>query len=281
MKKSYSLALGWWAAKWLCHIGVFKYIEENNIAINEVSWTSMWAIVWACFALWKTSDEIKNIAKWINILKLADLSFWKWIISGNKIYKFLEELFWDTKIEDTKIPLIIIATNLNSWEKVILKKWKIVDAVRSSISLPMIFETFELEKNHLIDWWFKSNLPILELDWDDVIAVSAVRDGWKEISKDSSFLNFTFKKWFFWYNMEVMKKLVVISMSTNEDLTIEIAKNNWKNIILLAPNLWEFEFHDFNKVDELCKKWYEEAKIKLYNLNQQCTIKEYIKKFFK
>lgn len=281
MKKSYSLALGWWAAKWLCHIGVLKYIEENNIQINEVSWTSMWAIVWACFAIWKTSDQILKIAKSINILKLADFSFWKWIIWGNKIYKFLEELFWNIKIEDTKIPLIIIATDINSGEKIVLKKWKIVDAVRSSISLPMIFDTFELDKNHLIDWWFKANLPILELDWDTVIAVSAVRDGWKKITKDSSFLNFTFKKWFFWYNIEVMKKLVIISMSTNEDLTIEIAKNNWKNIILLSPDLWEFEFQDFNKVEELYIKWYEEAKIKLFNLYKWWTIKEFIKKFFK
>jgi len=231
MKKSYSLALWWWAAKWLCHIWVLKYLEENNFKINEVSWTSMGAIIWACIAIGKTSDEIKKIAEGISIFKLTDISFWKWIISGNKIYKFLEDLFWDTKIEDTKIPLIIIATNLNTWEKIVLKKWKI--------------------------------------------------DGWKEILKDTSFLNLKFKKWFFWYNIEVMKKLVLISMSTNEDLTIEIAKNSWKNIILLVPNLWEFEFQDFNKVDELYKKWYEEAKIKLSNINQQCIIKEFIKKYFK
>jgi hypothetical protein len=79
----------------------------------------------------------------------------------------------------------------------------------------------------------------------------------------------------------VMKKLVIISMSTNEDLTIEIAKNNWKNIILLSPDLWEFEFQDFNKVEELYIKWYEEAKIKLFNLYKWWTIKEFIKKFFK
>ncbi len=266
MKKSYSLALGWWTAKWLCHIWVIKYIEENNIQINEVSWTSMGSIIWACFALWKSADEIKIIADNIKILKLVDLNFRKWIISGNNIYKFLDELFQNKKIEDTKITLKIIATDLNTGEKIIYTSWKIADAVRASISFPLIFSTYDFGNKTLIDWWFKSNLPILELDWNDIIAVSAVRDNWRGIKTYRNFFKHKFNKWFFWYNLEVMKKLVIISMSTNEDLTIEIAKNNWKNIILLAPDLWEFEFHDFKKIDELYKKWYEEAVIKLNNL---------------
>lgn len=266
MKKSYSLALGWWTAKWFCHIGVIKYIEEKNIKIKEVSWTSMWSIIGACFALWKTSDEIKKIAEDIKLFKLADLSFKKWVISWNKVYKFLDELFWNQEIEDAKIPLKIIATDLNSWEKVVITSWKIADAVRASISLPLIFDSYKSGNMTLIDWWFKSNLPILELDWKDIIAVSAVRDNGREVNTFSKLWKFRFKKLFFWYNFEVLKKLITILMITNEDLTIEIAKNNWKNLILLFPDLWEFEYHDFSKVDDFFKKWYEEAFNKLNNL---------------
>lgn len=264
MNKSYSLALGWWAAKWLCHIGVLKYIEENNIKINEVAWTSMWAIIWACFASWMSYTDIKKIAEDIKILKLADFSFKRWIISWGKIYKFLEKIFWDKKIEDTKIPLKIIATDLKTWEKIIFNRWKIVDAVRASISLPVIFNTFEYNKSTIIDGWFKSNLPIMELEWNNIIAVSAVRDYWKKINIFNRIWNFKFKKLFFWYNLEVIKKLVIVTMSTIEDLTLEIAKNTWKNIIFIAPDLWEFEFHDFKKVEEISIKWYEETK-KVFN----------------
>lgn len=263
MKKSYSLALGWWAAKGLCHIGVLKYIEENNIEVKEVSWTSMWAIVWACIALWMTSSDIIEVAKSIKILKLADISLFRWLIKWKKIYKFLDDLFWNEKIENTKIPLKIIATDLNSWDKIVFTTWKIADAVRASISLPMIFDIVESWKKVLIDWWFKSNLPILELEWNDIIAVSAVRDNGKEMKTFRNFFKYKFKKWFFWYNSEVVKKLVLVTMSTIEDLSLEIAKYKWKEIILIAPNLWEFEFHDFKKIDDLVKKGYEEAKIKL------------------
>lgn len=263
MQKKYSLALGWWAARWYVHIGVLKYIEENNIEINEVSWTSMWAIIGACYALWKTSEEIKNIAKEISLFKLIDFDFKKWFVAGNKIYKFLEEIFWDICIENTDIKLKIIATDLDSCEKKVFTKWKIVDAVRASISLPMIFATFNYDDKNYVDWWLKSNLPILELDWDEVIAVSAVRDKSKKFMFFDTERKVWISKWFFWYNNELTKKLVTITMWTIEDLTLEIAKYEWKKVILIAPDLWEFEFHDFKKVDELSDRWYEEAKKKL------------------
>lgn len=264
MKKSYSLALGWWTAKWFCHIGVIKFIEEKNIKINEVSWTSMWSIIWACYALGMTSLEIKKVAKDINILKLFDFNIWKWLVSWDKIYKFLDELFLEKKIEDTKIPLKIIATDLHSWEKIIFTEWKIADAVRSSISLPLIFSPYKFNNLNLIDWGLKSNLPILELDWKDIIAVSAVRDNWKKIETHTKFLNIKFRKLFFSYNFEVLNKIITISMITNEDMTLEIAKHNWKNVVFLSPNLWEFEYYDFKKVEEIALKGYEEAGRKLY-----------------
>jgi hypothetical protein len=129
--------------------------------------------------------------------------------------------------------------------------------------LPMIFTSFDHIDTSFIDWWLKSNLPVLELDWDNIIAVSAVRDNWKKIIWNRKFLNFEFKKWFIWYNYEILKKTITILMSTIEDLSLELAREKWKNIIFLAPDLGKFEYYDFKKVDALVKKGYDEAKIKL------------------
>jgi predicted acylesterase/phospholipase RssA len=155
---------------------------------------------------------------------------------------------------------------MNSGEKIIFIKWKIVDAVRSSISLPMIFTSFDYFGNDFLDWWLKANLPVLDLDWKDIIAVSAIRDKWKKIITNRKIWNFEFKKWFFGYNYEILKKTITILMSTNEDLSLELAKYIWKKIILLTPDIWNYEYYDFNKVDEISDIWYEEAKNKLNNL---------------
>lgn len=263
MNKMYSLALGWWAARWLCHIWVLKYVEEKGIKINEIAGTSMWAIIWACFAIWKTSEDILKIVKSINFLKLVDLDLKKWIVSWKKVYKVLEDIFWDKKIEDTKIKLKIIATDINTWEKIVFSEWKIVDAVRASISLPMIFTSYEYNDSSFLDWWLKANLPVLEVEWKEVIAVSAIRDKWKKITTYRKIWSFEFKKWFFWYNYQILKKTITLLMWTNENLSVELAKERWKNIILLTPDISNYEYYDFNKVDEISEKWYIEAKIML------------------
>lgn len=49
-------------------------------------------------------------------------------------------------------------------------------------------------------------------------------------------------------------------MKTNEDLNIQIAKTQNKNIFLIAPALVKYEYFDFYKIDEILKIGYKEAK---------------------
>lgn len=254
--KKYSLALGWGASRWIAHIGVIQYFEKNNIEIDEIAGTSMWAIIWSCFAMWKNSTEMRKIMSEINFLKLIDVNLKDSIVSWNKIYKKLEEIYGDALIENTKIPLKIVATNLDTWEKKVFISWKIVDAVRASISLPSIFKPFEINENKYIDWWLISNLPVLELNWKNIIAVSVVRESLK-MKTHRKIFSFQIKKWFIWTTYETIKKTISIIMANNEDLTLEIAKKDWKNIILIKPNVSNYEYFDFMKYNEIIEKGYK------------------------
>jgi len=260
MQKKYSLALGWWAARWIAHIWVIKYIEENNIVINEIAWTSMWAIIWACYATWKRTDEMIEIIKNVAFLKLIDFNLKESIISWEKVYKMLYGIFWDLLVENCKIPLKIVATNLETWDKHIFTSGKIIDAVRASINLPTIFKPFEIDWVKYLDWWLNSNLPVLELDWKDIIAVSVVREKTKKIITHKEVFWIKFKTSFWKYNYQVFKKTISIIMRNNEDFCLKLAKVNNKNIILIKPEVRDYEYFDFIKYDEIIKKWYEEAK---------------------
>ena len=55
-------------------------------------------------------------------------------------------------------------------------------------------------------------------------------------------------------------------MANNEDLHIELAGKEGKNVILLKPNITEFEYFDFLKYDEIIAKGYESAQKTLKNL---------------
>lgn len=262
MKKKYWLALWGWASRWLAHIWVIEYLEEQKIEISEIAGTSMWAIIWACFAIWKTSQDMTQIMSEINFLKLIDINLKDSIVSGEKVYQKLTEIFWDLRIEETYIPLKIIATNVTTGEKEVFTSGKIVDAIRASISLPSIFKMFTYNGNTYLDGGLKCNLPVWELETKDIIAVSVVRER-NLLKTHRKIWNFEFKKWFLWNTYEVLKKTISIIMANNEDLHLELAKIKGKNIILLKPETSNYEYFDFLKYEEIIKKWYDEARKKL------------------
>lgn len=263
MKKDYSLALWGWSALWLSHIWVIKYLEEKNIEINEISGTSMWAVIASFYATWKSSDYMIEFAKNINFLSLIDFDFKSWLLKWDKIYKKLEEVFWNLKIEDLDVKLKIVATNIETWEKNVFEDWKIVDAVRASISLPWIFKPFKNWNKLYIDWWMLSNLPIEILNWKNVIAVSVIKDvKWKLLTK-RKVLWIEFDVWFLNINYQVLQRAFLLMMKTNEQTSLN---TKWKDIILIKPDLLNMDFLSFNKLDELIEKGYSEAVLVLRDI---------------
>jgi len=257
--KKISLALGWWAARGLVHIGVYKYLEENDIKIIEISGTSMWAIVWAMIAIWKSSKEIIDFAKEINFLKLADFDLKSGLLKWNKIEKKLREVFGSIKIEDTKIPLKIIATNIEKAESKVFDSWDIVEAIRASISLPGIFVPKEINWESYVDWWIMMNLPIEILSWKEVLAISALKINTWKIVKQKKYLWIKFKTGFWKNNYETIKRSVILMMKVNEDNSLRTQN---KNILFLRPNFWELDIMDFDKVEDFVNIGYEEIKNK-------------------
>lgn len=254
MKKQYSLALWWWAAIWLWHIWVIKYIEEKNIKITEISWTSMWAVIASFYAIWKSSSYMEKFAKEINYFKLLDFNLKKGLLKGNKIFKLLEKEFWNIKIEDLDVKLKIVATNIETWEKKIFENWKIIDAVRSSISLPWIFSPHIIDNNNYVDWWILNNLPIEILKGKNIIAVSAIKVIEWELQKKRKILWFDLNVWFFNMNFQILQRSLLLMMKQNEENSIN---TKWKIVNLVRINTEWLEFYSFNHVDKLILNGYD------------------------
>ena len=143
MKSEFSLALGGGAARGLAHIWVIQRLEELGRIPREISGTSIGAVIGAFYAAGYTSTDMKKIALDTNILKLVDLDLKNWFFKGNKIVKYLEKYLWEMEFSDLTIPLSIVATDIDTGEKVIFREGKVIDAIRSSISLPGIFRPYK------------------------------------------------------------------------------------------------------------------------------------------
>jgi NTE family protein len=63
----------------------------------------------------------------------------------------LEKYIGNTTFSETKIPLKIIATDIDTGEKYIFETGKIIDAIRASISIPGVFRPYNHLGKHFVD----------------------------------------------------------------------------------------------------------------------------------
>lgn len=258
LEKIYWLALGWWAARWLVHIWVIKYLEENNVKIWEIAGTSMWAIIWALLASWKNYKEIFEFCKELkNYKKFIDIDLIYWLIKWEKFRKKLFEYFWDKKIEDLPIKLKIIATDIESWELKVFEKGSIVEAIRASISIPWVFKPHKIWKNLFVDGMVVKNLPVDELTLENKIAVSAIKIPVWPLKTRKKILGFEIKKWFFELNYQILTRTFMNLIFVNEEKSIELS--SW-NIQTLSFEYGELDFLSFSELEKFVKLGYKEAK---------------------
>lgn len=169
------LALGSGSARGFAHLGVLKVLEEHNISIDFIAGSSMGALIGALYAAGQTIEDIHRMAKVLRSKYYIDFTVPKMgFIAGNRAKELIEIFTYQKNIEETTIPLAVIATDLIKGEKVIFKEGPICDAVRASISIPGVFVPVKMGDKLLVDGGVMDRIPVSvakEMGADIVIGV--------------------------------------------------------------------------------------------------------------
>lgn len=165
MKLKIGLALGSGGSRGIAHLGVIKSLLENNIPIDYISGSSAGALIGAFYASWFDISKIEQLISNLDYRQYFSVIFDPTftpnsIIKGDKVSKFLEEQLGNAKIEDLKIPFAAVATNCLTAQPVILKKGSLVEAVRASTSIPIIFSEAKIGGNFLMDGGTSIPVPV-------------------------------------------------------------------------------------------------------------------------
>lgn len=253
-QKCFSLILGGGAARGIAHIWVIRNLENSSYTPSLIVWTSIGAIIGAFYACGYTSNQMEKIIHEVNFLKLIDIDLRNWGIKWKKIMQFLEKHLGMTTFAETKIPLKLIATNIDTGEKIVFQEWLIVDAIRASISIPGIFSPFLYKNMRLVDWGISANLAIEEAPLEyPVVAVSVQVP---EIIQKKHFLSPLFENGFFSNTYINLRKTIQIMMINNERNSV--AKN--PNILFLKIDKSDIDYYNFNKITELIEEWIQVSK---------------------
>ncbi len=72
----------------------------------------------------------------------------------------LQSAFGERTFEDAAIPLRVVATDFHTGERVVISSGRIVDALRASIAIPMIFSPWKIGDALLVDGAVSDPLPL-------------------------------------------------------------------------------------------------------------------------
>ncbi len=178
--KTVSLVLGSGGARGLAHIGVIRWLEENQFEIKSISGCSIGSLIGGIYAAGKL-DELEKWLLTLNKLNIANLLDPTWrsggIFKGDKIIKTLIDLLEDIQIENLPIPFTAVATDIITEKEVWINSGSLFDAIRASSSLPLFFTPVEYEGSLLIDGGVLNPVPIAPVFNDDTDLTIAVNLG--------------------------------------------------------------------------------------------------------
>ena len=192
-----ALALSGGGARGFAQIGVLKVFEKYGLPVDGIVGTSMGAIVGGLYAVGYTSAEIESLAheiRWDDLmqnaphrtqlflgqkeekadhflqLRLKGLSLYlpSAVTAGHRLSSLVTNLILHApkplseNFGDLHIPFRAVTTDLLSGKKVVLQDGSLINALRASMAIPLLFTPVRRDSALLVDGGLLQNMPVSE-----------------------------------------------------------------------------------------------------------------------
>lgn len=155
------LALGGGAARGFAHIGVIEVLEEAGIRPDLVVGTSAGSLVAALYASGKSGAQLAALAASMDEAAITDWSFpGRGLIRGEALGRFVREQTGGLAIEKMRIPLGIVATDLDNGSPILFQRGDPGVAVRASSAVPAVFRPVRIGGREYVDGGLVSPVPV-------------------------------------------------------------------------------------------------------------------------
>ena len=155
------LALGGGAARGFAHIGVIQVLEEAGIRVDLVAGTSAGSLIAAIYASGRSGAEMASLAQTMDESAITDWSFpGRGLIRGEALARYVREQTGGKSIEQMKLPLGIVATDLDSGAAILFRRGDTGMAVRASSAVPAVFQPVKIGTREYVDGGLVSPVPV-------------------------------------------------------------------------------------------------------------------------
>ncbi len=246
------LALGGGAARGIAHIGVLQAFVENDIPIDCIAGTSAGAIVAASFAFGATPAEIKKGAKRLSWYALSSFPDSKLGLASNRsLEKMMEGFVGKQDLAEARIPLAVVATDIENGAEVVFRKGRAAQAVRASCCIPGLFAPVEIGGRKLFDGGFSENVPLSplkDMGADILIGVNLIH----------------------WHSDRAVSNALDVVSNAMDIMTARQEEDHERHgAIMISPDLAGFSSSDFKKVDALVEAGYRATMKKMPEIKKR------------
>lgn len=181
MDVQFGLALSGGGAKGIAHIGVLKVLEEIHMPVHLLAGTSMGGVIAAVYAAGRAAAEIEQLTRSLRLLDIVqrDRSGLGLIGHGKMAARLREALGGDLTFDQLKLPLALVAVDLQTGEEVVIREGPVVEAVLATTAVPLVFPPVEWRGRLLVDGGILNPVPfdvVRAMGAERVVAVYTTHD---------------------------------------------------------------------------------------------------------
>lgn len=158
------------------HVGVLQALEDNGIVPAYLSGTSAGAFVAALYAFGIPLFDLRKIVIAMTPMRTVHFTLSRFgLLTNDAIGSIVDEVIGKRNIEDAPIPLAVMAADICTGEKVVLRSGSVSAAVMASSALPGISVPVTIGGRMLVDGFIVEDVPISPLrpmGADIVVAVN-------------------------------------------------------------------------------------------------------------
>ncbi len=171
------MALGGGGLRGLAHVGVLKALESAEIPIDYLTGTSMGGILAGLYGAGLSAQALQELGTKAGILEFATPEpHARGLLGHGKMRDYFIKVLGDEELtfEDLKIPVAMIAADVETGERVVLKEGPLIPAMLATSAFPLIFGPVRHQGHWLVDGGVVNNLPVdvaRQLGADRVIGV--------------------------------------------------------------------------------------------------------------
>jgi len=235
------LVLGGGGVRGFFHMGVIKGLQEMGVKINEISGTSIGAVVGLMYAA-NPKIDFEKVASELVFFKLVQ----EMVLGGVKksdgiLKKFLKSYIMTDDFDKLKIKMRFNATDINNNQEIIFEKGRIFPGVIASISIPGVFPPLKYDDRFLVDGGVMNNIPITLIKNSNKILVSDITGPIKKVGEKSLGTDVLYSSFAMLQRSnslqkarDINKKIIYLTLDDDKTFILDFRKKNYQYLIDLG-----------------------------------------------